>query len=70
MLRLVKVGKAFAGKMYPESTFTKPIELSLIHIASVSMLGEPWRSPLKPLMKNFWLMTMTMPASSSCTRCV
>ena len=27
MLRLVKVGKAFAGKMYPESTFTKPIEI-------------------------------------------
>ena len=27
MLRLVKVGKVFAGKMYPESTFTKPIEI-------------------------------------------
>lgn len=27
MLRLVKVGKAFAGKMYPESTFTKPIKI-------------------------------------------
>lgn len=27
MLRLVKVGKAVAGKMYPESTFTKPIEI-------------------------------------------
>lgn len=27
MLKLVKVGKAFAGKMYPESTFTKPIEI-------------------------------------------
>ena len=35
---------------------------------SVSMLGAPWRRPLKPLMKNFWLMTMTMPASSSWTR--
>ena len=34
----------------------------------VSMLGAPWSSPLKPLMKNFWLMTITMPASSSCTR--
>ena len=27
MLRLVKEGKVFAGKMYPESTFTKPIEI-------------------------------------------
>ncbi len=27
MLRLVKVGKKFAGKMYPESTFTKPIDI-------------------------------------------
>lgn len=27
MLRLVKTGKVFAGKMYPESTFTKPIEI-------------------------------------------
>lgn len=27
MLRLVKLGKAVAGKMYPESTFTKPIEI-------------------------------------------
>lgn len=27
MLKLVKVGKTFAGKMYPESTFTKPIEI-------------------------------------------
>lgn len=27
MLRLVKLGKTFAGKMYPESTFTKPIEI-------------------------------------------
>ena len=35
---------------------------------SVSMLGAPWMRPLKPLMKNFWLMTMTMPASSSWTR--
>ena len=35
---------------------------------SVSMLGAPWSSPLKPLMKNFWLMTITMPASRSCTR--
>ena len=35
---------------------------------SVSMFGEPWISPLKPLMKNFWLITITMPASSSWTR--
>ena len=34
----------------------------------VSMLGAPWNRLLKPLMKNFWLMTMTMPASSSWTR--
>lgn len=27
MLKLVKIGKAVAGKMYPESTFTKPIEI-------------------------------------------
>lgn len=27
MLKLIKVGKMFAGKMYPESTFTKPIEI-------------------------------------------
>lgn len=27
MLKLVKVGKTFAGKMYPKSTFTKPIEI-------------------------------------------
>lgn len=27
MLKLVKLGKVFAGKMYPESTFTKPIEI-------------------------------------------
>lgn len=27
MLKLIKIGKAFAGKMYPESTFTKPIEI-------------------------------------------
>ena len=32
---------------------------------SVSMLGARWRRPLKPLMKNFWLMTITMPASRS-----
>ena len=24
MLKLIKIGKAVAGKMYPESTFTKP----------------------------------------------
>ena len=30
-------------------------------------MGAPWTSPLKPLMKNFWLMTMTAAASSSCT---
>ena len=35
---------------------------------SVSMLGARWSRPLKPLMKNFWLMTITMPASSSWTR--
>lgn len=27
MLKLIKIGKIFAGKMYPESTFTKPIEI-------------------------------------------
>lgn len=27
MLKLVKIGKTFAGNMYPESTFTKPIEI-------------------------------------------
>ncbi len=27
MLRLVKIGKKFAGKMYPESTFTMPIDI-------------------------------------------
>lgn len=27
MLKLVKIGKAVAGKMYPASTFTKPIEI-------------------------------------------
>ena len=27
MLKLVKLGKAVAGKMYPERTFTKPIEI-------------------------------------------
>ena len=27
MLRLVKIGKAVTGKMYPESTFTAPIEI-------------------------------------------
>jgi len=27
MLRLVKMGKKFAGKMYPESTFTTPIDI-------------------------------------------
>lgn len=27
MLKLIKIGKTFAGKMYPESTFTKPIEI-------------------------------------------
>lgn len=27
MLKLVKLGKTFAGRMYPESTFTKPIEI-------------------------------------------
>ncbi len=27
MLRLVKLGKRFAGKMYPESTFTVPIDI-------------------------------------------
>ena len=31
------------------------------------MLGAPWSRLLKPLMKNFWLMTMTMPDKSSCT---
>lgn len=27
ILKLIKIGKAAAGKMYPESTFTKPIEI-------------------------------------------
>lgn len=27
MLKLIKIGKLFAGKMYPESTFTKPVEI-------------------------------------------
>lgn len=27
MLKLVKIGKKFAGSMYPESTFTKPVEI-------------------------------------------
>ena len=31
---------------------------------SVSMLGARWTSPLKPLTKNFWLMTMTTMVSS------
>lgn len=35
MLKLIKIGKAVAGKMYPESTFTKPIELS----ATLPMFG-------------------------------
>ena len=33
----------------------------------VSILGLLWISPLKPLMKNFWLMTMMMPVSRSWT---
>ena len=33
----------------------------------VSMLGAPWNSDVNPLMKNFWFMTMTIPASSICT---
>ena len=28
------------------------------------MFGAPWNSDLKPLMKNFWLMTMTAMVSS------
>ncbi len=32
------------------------------------MLGAPWKRLLKPLMKNFWLITMTMAASRSWTR--
>lgn len=27
MMTLIKIGKMFAGKMYPETTFTKPIEI-------------------------------------------
>ena len=34
----------------------------------VSMLGALCSSPRKPLMKNFWLMTMMMAASSSWAR--
>ena len=32
------------------------------------MFGARWISPLKPLMKNFWLMTMMMTVSSSCVK--
>ena len=32
---------------------------------SVSMFGAPFTALWKPLMKNFWLMTSTMPASRS-----
>ena len=35
---------------------------------SVSMLGAPCTRPLKPLVKNFWLMSMTITASSSSAR--
>ena len=31
------------------------------------MLGAPWSRPLKPLTKNFWLITITAPVSSSCS---
>ena len=33
---------------------------------SVSMFGARCHRLLNPLMKNFWLMTMTMTVSSSC----
>ncbi len=39
MLRLVKLGKKFAGKMYPESTFTKPIDI-------ISDSGNIWHKYL------------------------
>ena len=32
---------------------------------SVSIFGERFMSALKPLMKNFWFITMTIPASRS-----
>ena len=35
---------------------------------SVSMFGARCQSAWKPLMKNFWLMTMMMTVSSSCVR--
>ena len=35
---------------------------------SVSMFGDLCHRLLKPLIKNFWLITMTIPARSSCTR--
>ena len=34
----------------------------------VSILGALFFRAVKPLMKNFWLMTMMIPASRSCTR--
>ena len=34
---------------------------------SVSMFGARWNRDLKPLMKNFWLMTITSADSTSCT---
>ena len=34
---------------------------------SVSMFGAPCRTLLKPLIKNFWLMTMMIAARSICT---
>ena len=35
---------------------------------SVSMFGARCQSAWKPLMKNFWLMTMMMTVSSNCVR--
>ena len=33
---------------------------------SVSIFGAPWIKPLKPLIKNFWFMTITATVSRSC----
>ena len=45
-----------------------PNEAAAPSETSVSMFGEPRSRLFVPLMKNSWLMTMTIPASSSWTR--
>ena len=52
-----------ASSMIVEYTNAAPEPIAI----SVSIFGAPWNRLLKPLMKNFWLITMTMPASSICT---